>query len=608
MNKKILSNNDIAELLRDVAAVYQMLDESRYKFQIIAYQRAADSVEKLSSTVKDYWDDGKLNEIPGVGKSIAEHLDELFKKGESSHFRDMLSRAPRAMFSLMRVPGLGPKKAFKLASAFELGDKDPIGELKKLAKNGKLRDMEGFGEDSEKLILQSIDEYERKPSERILLNEATDVSERLMKWMKSSSSVLQVSTLGSLRRQCSTVGDIDIAVATDSPEVVMDHFVAFPETERVIERGQHSASIIVKGLFQVDLMVQPSNCFGSLLQHFTGSKQHNVMLREYALKRGLSLSEYGIRPLKEGSRLAFGTFNEKESIYQFSHEKDFYEALGLGFVPPELREGLGEISLAEKGKLPELVTLDDVKGDLHMHSSFDIETSHDVGADSMENMCELAISLGYQYIAFTEHNPSQKGHTEKQVGELLARKQEKILKLNEKLAKRNFKAFNSLEIDILPDGSLPVRDNAMSFLDFALVSIHSSFRQPKASMTKRILKALSHPQVRIFAHPTARILNKREGIDTDWGQIFEYMAKNNKWIEINGEPHRLDLPDVLVKVAKASGVLVSFGTDSHAKEGLSNMKYSISVARRGFLSKEQCINTRTLREFEKLVYTTSIRR
>ncbi len=608
-----INNVNLAELLRDVAASYQILDEDRYRFQVIAYQRAADGVEKLSSEAKDYYDENKLNEIPGVGKSISEHLKELFSTGKSKHFEDMLSKLPKSVFALMKVPGIGPKKAYRLSTEFSLSDKNALADLLKIAKSGKIATLDGFGEESQKDIIEAIEEYQVKPPERVLINEADEIATDLISWLKEVPGVLSIDALGSLRRKASTVGDIDISVSARESKPVFDQLVKYPRIYRVIERGEHSCSILLPANVQIDVMVQPPEAYGSLLQHFTGGKHHNIALREYALKKGLSLSEYGIKSTnKDFSKKYEDHFNKKLKLYQFSDEKQFYNALDLEYIPPELREDSGELSAAITKNLPHLVTLDDIKGDLQIHSDFDIETSHDVGSSSMKEIALKAIDLNYEYIAFTEHNPSQKGHSGVQTIALLEKKREVIAKLNFELVKtvknlsgnkntRAFKVFNSLEVDILPTGRLAIPDRALEVLDFALVSIHSSFKQPKAVATRRVVEALSHPNVKIFAHPTGRLLNKRESVNLDWEIIFDYALKNNKWIEINADPHRLDLPDVLVKQAVKYGVKMTLGTDSHHVEGLSNMKFGVWVARRGWATPKDIVNTSTLSEFERMI-------
>lgn len=590
-----MTNNGIAELLRAIAASYQLKGENENRFKIVAYQRAADAVEHATSELKDLWDDKKLDEVPGIGTSIASHLDELFKTGKSKHFEEVMKGLPPSMFELMKVPGIGAKTAYKLAQKLGIKEaKNAISQLEKAVKQGKVKGIEGFGQQSEEAIEKSIKEAKER-TVRILLPYAQKIAEEVVFWLKKDKNVVRADALGSLRRKASTVGDVDLACATNNSQKTIEHFTKYPNASRILEKGTRTAGIIVAGGKQVDLMVETPQSYGALLQHFTGSKHHNIALRELALKRGLSLSDYGIYVKSKG----------KKVLRKIATEEEFYNFLDMDWIPPELREDSGEIEAASKHKLPRLVDIKDIKADLQIHSSFDIETSHDLGASSMEDVVRKANDLSYEYIAFTEHNPSKSKHNEKQIIDILKRKREKIDKLNYSFVSSMKgsvkKVFNSLEIDILTEGGLPVPEKGMDTLDFALISIHSSFRLEKEIMTKRVLSAISHPKVKIFAHPTARKLNEREGVELDWPKVFDFCLKNNKWIEINADPMRLDLPDTLVREALKVGVLLTLGTDAHHKDGLNNMIFGVSVARRGWAEKKDIINTRTLSEFEKLI-------
>lgn len=589
---KTMNNLEIAEMLRDVAASYQLKDDATNKFKIIAYQRAADAIEHLSSEAKDLWDEGKLKDVGGIGESIASHLDEIFKTGKSKHFEEVSKGIPPQVFELMKVPGIGVKTAFKLVKELKISEKNPLDQLKKLASRGKVSGISGFGEDSQSSILKSIKETKEKEGvKRHLLPYAQTIANDLIEYLKESRDVERVDSLGSLRRKASTIGDIDLSVASKNPGNVIDYFTKYPKVGRVIEKGPVTASISLPGGVRVDLLIGEPDTYGSVLQHFTGSKHHNVALREYALKHGMSLSEYGVKV--------------KGKVQKFSDEESFYKKLGMEFIPPEIREDAGEIQAALDHKIPELIDLKDIKADLQIHSSFDIETSHDLGASSMEEVIEIANKLGYEYIAFTEHNPSKSKHTEREIVDILKRKREKVDKINSLLVKGVKKGvkkvFNSLEIDIMPEGDLPVPEEGLATLDFALVSIHSAFRLPREKMTARVLRALEYPKVKIFAHPTARKLNEREGIEIQWEKIFEVCIKKNIWLEINADPMRLDLPDNLVHEAVNRGVKLTLGTDAHHKDGLQNMQYGVFVARRGWATKSDIINTRSVVEFEKLI-------
>jgi DNA polymerase (family 10) len=580
-----MTNLEIAELLRDVAASYELQDDKKYKFQIIAYQRAADAVEHATSELKDLWDDGKLEVIPGIGPSIAEHLDELFRLGKSKHFDTLMKDIPKEAFKLMELPGIGIKTALRLIAQ---------GDLQLI--KGKLKEVE---------------ELEKK-DKRHLLPYAAMIAGEIMDYLLTNPKVKRVDPLGSLRRKASTVGDIDLAIITDDGPGVLDYFTKYPKTQKVIEKGEHSSSIVVPGNVRVDAMVQPEESYGSLLQHFTGSKHHNIALREFALKKGLSLNEYGVSKKGQSGKVKFKT------------EQEFYKYLGLDYIEPELREDSGEIEVALEHKLPYLVELKDIKADLQIHSSFDIETSHDLGESSMEDIVRKGSELGYEYLAFTEHNPSQKGHTDQEIIDILLNKREVVDELNERIPRGLLretseahsekveqlkysgvnKVFNSLEIDIKPEGGLPVPDAGMDTLDFALVSIHSSFRLERNAQTKRVLTALAHPKVKIFAHPTGRKLNEREGAELNWPEIFDFCLKNNKWVEINCDPMRLDLPDTLVREAVKLGVKLTLGTDAHHIDGMNNMLWGVSVARRGWCEAKDIVNTKSLKEFEDMLELT----
>jgi len=604
---RAMSNLEIAKLLRSVAAAIGLSEGENTRFRIVAYERAADAIEHASSEVKDLWDNNELKTLSGVGEGIAASLDELFKTGQVKHFEKILKPFPPALFELLQIPGVGPKRALKIVTELGISKAhSAISQLEKAAKKGRIRELEGMGEDTEKAILQGITEYQGR-SKRIQLDVAQTIADSIIAWLEKSPYVKQANTLGSLRRQVSTIGDVDLSVASDYPKEVMEHFKKYPQKSRVLEAGEHSASLILPNDYQVDLMVQPEAAYGSLLQHFTGSKHHNVALREYALKKGWSLSEYGIRKVSrhpersEGSSLDSSPAERGQndrSLIKFDSEEKFYNFLGLDWIPPELREDKGEIQMAAKHQLPLLVELKDIKGDLQMHSSFNVEPSHDLGRDTLEDLVKQAMKLNYQYIGVTDHNPSMNNHSTQQIVEIVKKRREKIEHIN---TTSKLTVLNSFEIDLQPDGKRAMPDQAIYLLDYACVSIHSSFRQDRKTTTARVLRGLDHPKVKFWAHPTARLLGEREGVDIDWDQIFDFCVKNDKWLEIDGWPNRLDLPDTLVHEAIAHGVKIVVDTDAHAAEHLNMMRYGISVARRGWATKADIINTCDLQSLKKLL-------
>lgn len=583
-----MTNREISRLLKDVAAAYAIKNESKYRFQIIAYLKASDAIEHSTTEVSDLAKEDKLQTIQGIGPSLQEHLKELVTSGKVAHFEKIMEDIPPALFPLLDIPSFGPKKAFKLVSHFKLTHpKTVIKELKELAEQGKIASLEGFGEKSQSDILRALHEYDKgvNKTSRMVLPFAGEIAEKLIAYMEQCPQVKKVYPLGSLRRRKETIGDVDIAVASHEPDKVIEHFVNYPYKDRVVERGPATSSLLITGGKHIDLMVQPPEAFGSLLQHFTGSKEHNVRLREFALKKGLSLSEYGIREK-----------TNPEKLLQYHDEVAFYQALGLDWIPPEIRENTGEIELAEKHQLPHLVELKDIKGDFHLHSNFPIEPSHDMGIDTMETMIKKAESLGYRYLGFSEHNPSQSKHTPNQIVAILEKRSKKIEQLNK--SNKNIRVFSLLETDILPNGSLAINDESLALLDAALVSIHSVFSMNKLEMTKRVLKGLSHPKAKILTHPTGRLINERPGYELDWDEIFAFCHAENKAVEINAYPSRLDLPDQLVRQAVEHNVTLFINTDSHAVDQMDLMQYGVSVARRGWATKDDILNAQ---EYNKLV-------
>ncbi|HVF69662.1 MAG TPA: DNA polymerase/3'-5' exonuclease PolX [Xanthomonadales bacterium] len=589
-----MTNSEIGKLLNNVASAYAITDDKKYRFQILAYQKAAEAIEATSTELKELQNEGKLEDIPGVGPSIKASIEELLQKGKVKHLDDILGKIPSSVYPLLDVPSIGPKRAYKLVSEFKLNNpKTVIADLVKIGESGKIAVLPGFGEKSEKDILQAFEEFKQGAGKttRMVLPYASELAQKMINYLMSSKAVGKASTLGSLRRKKSTVGDIDIAVASNDPKNAIDHFVNYPHIERIIEKGGRTAAILTSGGRQIDLMVESPKGFGALLQHFTGSKDHNVHLREIALKKGYSLSDYGVKK-KDG---------KSTKIIQYKTEEKLYKFLGLSWVPPELRENTGEIELAAQNKLPKLIELADIKGDFHIHSSYPIEPSHDMGHNSMEEMIKYALKLNYKYIGFSEHNPSISKHTSEQTYNLLYKRNKFIEQLRLKYNK-SIHIFSLMETDILPNGKLALDDKSLDLLDGSIVSIHSSFNTDRAKMTERVLKGLSHPKAKILAHPTGRLLNERVGYDLEWKKVFDFCAKNNKALEINSWPQRLDLPDSLVRDAIKKGVKLVINTDSHALAHMNLMEYGVSVARRGWAQPSDILNTydyNKLKEFFK---------
>lgn len=591
INDKKYSNKEIAHLLRSVAAAYLIKKENSFK--IIAYQNAADSIEHLTREVKDIWEDNQLKNIATIGPSIYTHLDEYFRTGKSIHFEKVFIGIPRSVYELLRVSTLGPKRAYKLVKYLKLNNQRPaISNLKKNCLLGKVAKLEGFGKKSEAEILSAINLYEKQltKSERMPLPYAFSIATEVIDYLRKNQLINHVDGLGSLRRMVATIGDIDIAVKIRNLKFeirnfkeIVDYFIKFPKTIKVNNAGEKKASIIVRPNIQVDLRVQEPESYGSMLQYFTGSKTHNVKLREYALKKGYSLSEYGIKNIKNKK--------QKAKIRLFGNEKNLYNFLRLQYIPPEIREGTNEIELASKNQIPKLVELNDLKGDLHIHSDYDLKPAHDLGMDKIEQIIEAAKALGYQYIGFADHNPSISTNSKDEIIEILKIRKhyfDKLISLK-KIERCNF--FIGLEVDINPHGQLALPEQAIDYLDYIIAGVHSSFTMNRQLMTNRVLLSLDHPKVKILAHPTGRLLNKRDGFEIDWEKIFDKCQKKDIALEINSWPERLDLPDILVKEAISSKVKLIINTDAHRISQMNNMIYGISVARRGWAKKTDIINT-----------------
>jgi len=581
MAKRNWTNQEVASLLKAMSAAYEVKNEN--KFKVIAYDRAATSIEHLATEIKDLWDEKKINQIPGVGANITQHLNELFTKGKSKHFQRAMKDLPPAMFELIKLSGVGPKTALKLCRHLGVWKKTgALKRIKRAAEKEKIRLMPGFGKKSEMDILKAIStiNFKKEERRRMLLPYAHKLAQKIISYLNQSPDVREVQPLGSLRRQCATIGDIDLAVKTKKPTRVINHFLGLSLIGQILAKGEKKATVILQSGVQVDLRTQSPETWGSMLQYFTGSKHHNISLREFAQKKKLSLSEYGIKNLKNNKLIKSKT------------EKDFYKAIGISWIPPEIRECRGEIKAAQKNKLPQLVTIEKIKGDLHLHSNLNVEPSHDLGENTMETMVRKAVNMGYRYIGFTEHNPSISNHSPRKIISILSRKKDEVDKINRTSIKKfNIRILNGLEVDILSDGSLAIPPKGLELLDYAIVSVHSSFNQSQRKMTRRILSALENPKARILGHPTGRKLGAREGYELNWEKIFDFFSKHNKILEINAFPDRLDLPDFLAREAILNGVKMIINTDSHQVSHMELMKYGVAVARRGWAEDKDIINT-----------------
>ncbi len=574
------TNKEIIEILKEVLAAMEVKDVN--KFRIRAYRNVISSIEGLTKSVQDLWKENKLDEISGVGTTLKGHFDELFTRGNVKDFDDVKKDLPDGMFSLIGLRGIGAKKAFKLATAFNLTERElALEKLKQAAAKGKIGVLDGFAKKSEQLILEAITETKthKAERERLLLYRAEEVANRILSYLRQDESVVDAEALGSLRRRAPTVGDLDIAVATSNPSQVVQHFLEFSEIKDVLSKGERGARVSLSTDLQVDMRVIAPEAFGAMVQYFTGSKQHNVILRTHALEKGLSLNEYGI---KKGDKLI-----------EFPTEEGFYDYLDIDYISPELRQGKNEIDLAHSHKLPDLVRLKDIKGDIHTH------TISSDGLNTLEEMLTHASELGYEYYGMSDHAPSTANRGKKEVLKIIETQRTLIEQLSESFP--NIRLLLGYEVNILVNSDLNMSNELLSKLDYVIASIHTSFDQPREQITERLLKTIENPYVSIIGHPTGRLINQRPSCDIDWTLVFKAVKKHNKILEINAQPDRLDLTEDLVYEARALGIKFIINTDAHAIDQLNNMKYGIDVARRGWCTKASIINTLPTADFLRIL-------
>jgi len=571
-----MENSEFAKIFWEISELLELKNENRFKVR--AYQKAAQNIENLSDNLADIYKinglEGLMN-IPGIGEHIAGKIEELIKTGKQKLHQQLLKEFPRGFIEMIQVPGIGPKTALLLNKKFKI---DSIVKLKKAVEKGLIKNLPGFKEKKIENIRKGL-ELKARVKGRFLLSEADQYINSIVEQLKALKEVDQILPAGSYRRGKETVGDIDILVTSKKAETVMNAFVKLPQVERALSQGPTRSSVILKNGMQADLRVlEPAN-FGSAAHYFTGSKTHNIIIREMAVKKGLKISEYGV--FKGNRRIAGKT------------EAEVFAAVGLPFIPPEIREGSGEFEAARAGKLPKLIELTDIRGDLQMH------TKYSDGANTIEEMVKKAKELGYEYIAITDHTKSTRvagGQTEKEIMKELS----EIDKLNSKL--KGFRVLKGAEVDILPDGSLDYPDSVLKELDVVMAAVHSNFKMDRARMTRRIIKAFHNKYVNIFSHPTGRLIGKRDPYPVDVEEMIKAAKETGTYLEINAYPERLDLNDVHARRAKEEGVLLSIDTDSHAALQLELMKYGVMTARRGWIEKDEVINTQPLAKLLKLLY------
>jgi len=570
-------NTELANIFWELAEYLELKQDNPFKIR--AYQKAAQNIEALSGNLQTIYKKGglaALQQIPGIGSHIAEKIQEYTKTGKVSALQKLKKEFPKNFLQLVEIPGLGPKTALMLYKELKI---DSPEKLTKAAKAGKLNKLPGMGSKKVANILRGL-EIKQESHGRFLLDEATAHAEYLLDEFSKVSEIGKILVCGSLRRGCATIGDLDILVISHKPQKIMDAFVEFSIVQNVLSKGKTRSSVVLKNNMQVDLRVVEDKYFGAAAHYFTGCKAHDINLRKIAMQKGWKLSEYGLIQAKTKKLIAGKT------------EEEIFAAFGMQYIPPELREARGELKAAEAGKIPKLIELKQIRGDLHMH------TKASDGSNTIEQMAEAAKALGYEYILISDHTQSTRiahGLTER---EMLKHIKE-IRAANKKI--KGIEILVGAEVDILRDGKLDYCDEILKQLDIVLATVHSSFKLPKVEMTKRITAALSNKYVNILVHPSDRLIGERDPIQVDMEKVLQTAKKHNVAMEVNSHPRRLDLTDIYCKRAKELGVNIVISTDAHSTHELKLMKYGVITARRGWLEAKNVLNTMPLAKLLKLL-------
>jgi len=569
-----MKNAEIAEIFFEMA---DLLDMQGVQWKPRAYRNGARALESAEDVEQTYKKGGKkvLLEIAGIGDALADKIIEYIETGKIKEYDRLTGKLPSGVHDMMHIMGVGPKKAWRLYK--ELGIKS-VEQLKKAAQAHKLQKLEGFGPKSEEDILKGIATLE-KGKGRMLLGEAWQLSNEIVSRLKKLRGVKAVEPSGSLRRRKETIGDIDVLVISGNSAQVMQAFTTMPDVERVLAKGPTKSTVLLRQGVTADVRVLSPSSFGAALQYFTGNKEHNIAVRQIAIRKGYKLNEYGL--FKGTKQIAGKT------------EEEIYKKLGLRWMPPELRENMGEVEAAKAGKLPALIPYDAMRGDLHCH------TTWSDGANSVEEMIQAAVRMGYEYVAITDHSTSEyvaHGMDEKRLVKYAA----EVNRLKKKYAGK-INVLVGSEVSIKADGSLDYAKKYLDLLDWVVASVHSRFKQPRQEMTARILAALSNEHVNALGHPTGRLINEREPYDADMERVFKAAKDNKVALEVNALPSRLDLKDVHVKAAIDAGARIVINTDAHHESHFKLMQFGIAQARRGWAEEKDVLNTLPWKKFEKYI-------
>jgi DNA polymerase (family X) len=574
-----MDNKAIAGLLYETADLLEI--DGQDSFRVRSYRNAAEAIEALPQQIADLIQEPKkLLEIQGIGKGMQANLLQLFKDGGIEAHTELLKKYRPSMLELLKIQGLGPKTIALIWSAHQVSDLEGV---EKLAREGKIRELPRMGEKHELKLLKAIEDY-RRIAGRFLLDTAEQLAEKLVEHLLATPGIERVTPAGSLRRGRETVGDLDILVTgkgcieAESRQTLIELLLRFPGLMDVIAQGENKVSFRHRNGMQVDVRLLPPESFGAAMQYFTGSKAHNVALRQRALKMGFTLNEYALATLEDEKPVAGAT------------EEEIYAKLKLDFVPPELRENLGEIEAAAGHTLPVLIEQSDIRGDVHMHT---VETD---GRNTIEEMAEAARERGYEYMAITDHSKNlafANGLTDERALAHI----ERIRAVEKKM--KGIRIFAGVEVDILGDGSLDLSDSVLEKMDIVIASVHSQFNQDRATMTERLLKAIANPNTSLIGHPTGRQLLRRDAYQFDFDAVLKAAAKHKVAMELNSYPERLDLNDVHLRMAKQHGVKIVINTDSHHTSHMEKLRYGITQARRAWLTKDDVLNTLPLQKFAK---------
>jgi DNA polymerase (family 10) len=569
-----MRNGDIADAFEELASLYEL--DGAVVYRVTAYRNAAKAIREAGVSVADMARQGRAEELAGVGRTIAEKIDALLETGSIPSADKLKARIPPGLVEITRIPGLGPKRARLLHERLGI---ESIDDLREAAEDGRLKGVQGFGQKAEENVLAALAAgADGRPKPRLVLSRALTVGEELVAAIRDHPAAIRVELAGSARRMTDTVKDLDIVVASSDPAALVDAFCVLNAVDEVQASGEAGAKVVTHSGLSVDLRIVPAEAFGNLLQHFTGSGRHNEALRTEAVRRGLHVSEYGIADDERGETLAY------------ADEEAVYERLGMQFIPPELRENRGELEAARAGRLPKLVELEDIRGDLHMH------TVLSDGRNSLPEMTRAAREHGYAYIAITEHSASHGFGDDVQPDEL-RRQIERIRSLDEP----GLTVLAGTETNVLPDGSLDYADDVLEELDWVVASLHTSFRMAEKEQTDRMLRAMEHPLVDAIGHPTGRMIGRREPYELDVDRVIVKAVETGTFLEINANPNRRDLNDVYARAAAEAGAMLVIESDAHGADTLRrNMRYGVATARRGWLTAEQVANTRPWSELDRL--------